>query len=63
MLSLPHRSRKRRVVSQFEDLQACYLKLRKQGPNIPETNESMGNGHRPGGSDCFCTPPTPHLAL
>ena len=44
------RSRKRRVVSQFEDLQACYLKLRKQGPDCGSAvaNGKMGNGHASG---------------
>lgn len=42
----PCRSRKRRVVSQFEDLQACYLKLRKQGHHSgAEANGSMDGLH------------------
>ena len=44
------RSRKRRVVSQFEDLQACYLKLRKQNPDKGSSmaNGKMANGHASG---------------
>ena len=53
------RSRKRRVVSQFEDLQACYLKLRKQGPDSGSAvaNGKMPNGHATGRAAC----PASHL--
>ena len=37
-------------MSQFEDLQACYLKLRKQGltSGSAVANGKMGNGHMSG---------------
>lgn len=51
------RSRKRRVVSQFEDLQACYLKLRKQGPDSGSAvaNGKMPNGHAKSEAACLAS--------
>ena len=55
------RSRKRRVASQFEDLQACYLKLRKQNPNKASSiaNGKMANGHSSGKAAWL----VPHLKI